>query len=61
MMCQIILFYMSFSKRVRNLDIFKKVPTDLSQSTNLGGVISIITTTLICYLLFRELSNYMSP
>lgn len=52
---------MDFSKKVRSLDIFKKVPTDLSQTTNLGGAISIITFVLIAYLLFREFSNYLHP
>lgn len=40
---------MSFEKRLRNLDIFKKVPADCSQPTDLGGVISILTVILISY------------
>lgn len=52
---------MSFGKRVRNLDIFKKVPTDLSQSTNLGGALSLITAVLILYLIYRETHNFFNP
>jgi hypothetical protein len=46
---------------VKSLDIFKKVPEDLSQSTNLGGCISIITILLISYFTFVEFRNYLSP
>lgn len=36
-------------QKFRKLDIFKKVPKDLSEGTNLGGFISIITVCLIVY------------
>jgi hypothetical protein len=36
-------------QKFRKLDIFKKVPKDLSEGTNLGGFISIITACLIIY------------
>lgn len=49
------------SKRVRSLDIFKKVPTELSQPTNIGGILSIITTFIITYMVFRELQGYLNP
>jgi hypothetical protein len=52
---------MSFDKKVRNLDIFKKVPKDLSQSTNVGGVVSILTVLVISYLIFKEFDSYMNP
>ena len=52
---------MSFSKKVRNLDIFKKVPKDLSEATNLGGAISILTVLFIFFLIYKEFSNYLNP
>lgn len=52
---------MSFEKRIRNLDIFKKVPSDLSQATNLGGAISILTAILILFFSYVEFSNYLNP
>ena len=44
---------MSLGKKVRNLDIFKKVPVDLAESTNVGGAVSILTVLLIGYLVFK--------
>ena len=52
---------MSFEKRIRNLDIFKKVPSDLSQATNLGGALSILTALLILFFSYGELRNYLNP
>ncbi len=52
---------MSFGRKMRNLDIFKKVPTDLAQSTRLGGVISIITALLLVFFVYRELQAYVHP
>jgi hypothetical protein len=52
---------MSFEKRVRSLDIFKKVPSDFAQATNLGGFLSILTVVLIVFFTAIELNNYLSP
>jgi hypothetical protein len=52
---------MSFEKRLRGLDIFKKVPSDFAQPTNLGGCISLVTLFLILTFTFIELRNYLSP
>lgn len=52
---------MNFGKKVRNLDIFKKVPKDLEESTNIGGLVSILTVILISYLIFKEFNSYMNP
>lgn len=35
----------------RRLDIFKKVPRDLSEGTNLGGCLSILTVCVILFFL----------
>ena len=40
---------MSLNKKIRKLDMFKKVPTDLSSATNLGGFMSILTVALIVF------------
>jgi hypothetical protein len=52
---------MAFSDRVRKLDIFKKVPKDLSEGTNIGGFISILTISFIFFFSFSELRNYFNP
>ena len=40
---------MSLNQKIRKLDVFKKVPKDLSEGTNLGGAISIVTALLIAF------------
>ena len=52
---------MDFGKRMRSIDIFKKVPKDITMSTNLGGFISILTAFLILFLFLREASIYRNP
>jgi len=52
---------MSFERRVRSLDIFKKIPNDISRPTNLGGIISILTVSLILFLIFKEVAAYLHP
>jgi len=52
---------MSFATRVRSLDVFKKVPTDLSQATNVGGFISIIAVFLIMFFIYHECWAYFNP
>jgi hypothetical protein len=37
------------------------VPSDLSQATNLGGAISILTAILILFFSYVEFSNYLNP
>lgn len=52
---------MSLNRKIRNLDVFKKVPADLSQASNLGGAVSLVTAALIVFFTVRELRNYLSP
>jgi hypothetical protein len=52
---------MSFARRVRSLDVFKKVPTDLSQATNVGGLISLVTLGLIFFFVWEECAAYLNP
>jgi hypothetical protein len=52
---------MSLRGKIRNLDVFRKVPSELCQPTNVGGLVSIITATLILYLFIHELQSYLHP
>ena len=52
---------MSMGSRVRKLDIFKKVPMDLSEGTNRGGLLSILTVVSILYFLIVEIRDYTNP
>ena len=52
---------MAIGDRVRKLDIFKKIPKDLSEGTNRGGFLSILTVISIFYFLFVEIRDYANP
>lgn len=47
-------------QKFRKLDIFKKVPKDLSEGTNLGGLVSIITASLIIYFIYSEVMGFLN-
>lgn len=47
-------------QKFRKLDIFKKVPQDLSEGTNLGGFISIITALLIAFFTISEINRFFN-
>jgi len=46
---------------VRRLDIYRKVPKDLTQPTVTGAVISICCCLFMAFLFFSELSHFISP
>ena len=48
-------------RRIRRLDIFKKVPSEVSRGTDLGGLVSLFTAALILFLFCREIANFFSP
>jgi hypothetical protein len=52
---------MGIGSKIRKLDVFKKIPEDLSEGTNLGGVISLLTVLFIGFFLYSELYAYMYP
>jgi hypothetical protein len=52
---------MGLGDKVRKLDIFKKVPTDLSEGTNRGGFLSLLALISIVYFLIVEIQDYLSP
>lgn len=47
-------------QKFRKLDIFKKVPRDLSEGTNLGGFISIFALSLMLYFIVSELYRFFN-
>ncbi|XP_043247437.1 endoplasmic reticulum-Golgi intermediate compartment protein 1-like isoform X2 [Amphibalanus amphitrite] len=46
---------------VKRLDVYRKVPKDLTQPTVTGAVISICCCSFMCLMLFSELYNFISP
>ncbi|EFN59158.1 hypothetical protein CHLNCDRAFT_138016 [Chlorella variabilis] len=46
--------------RLKSVDFYRKLPTDLTEATLSGAAISIATTFIILFLLGAELSSYMS-
>ena len=52
---------MALGDKVRKLDIFKKVPKDISEGTNRGGFISLLTIISIGFFLVVEFKNYLRP
>lgn len=51
---------MSLNKKIRKLDMFKKVPTDLQAGTKLGGAMSLLTVGLIVFFAFYEFYLYFN-
>ena len=51
---------MSLNKKIRKLDMFKKVPTDLASGTNLGGFMSLLTVGLIIFFAAYEFLEYFN-
>jgi hypothetical protein len=43
---------MGIGSKIRKLDVFKKIPEDLSEGTNIGGFISLITILLTGFFLY---------
>jgi len=46
---------------IRRLDIYRKIPKDLTQPTYTGACISVLSIVFISYLLVAELYAYISP
>ena len=47
--------------KIRKIDIFKKVPRDISEGTNVGGCVSILTAVVIVALVAVQVSKYINP
>jgi len=52
---------MSFEHKIRKLDVFKKVPADFSEGTNIGGAISLLTLAGVLAFLAVQLYGYINP
>ena len=52
---------MSLGSTIRRFDVYKKVPTDLSEGTNVGGIVSIITVLTLMFLVFKETADFLYP
>lgn len=46
---------------IRRLDIYRKIPKDLTQPTYAGACISVLSCIFICYLFISELSSFLTP
>jgi hypothetical protein len=46
---------------LKRLDIYRKIPKDLTQPTTTGAVISVCSVTFICLMLVTELLWFVSP
>lgn len=51
---------MSLNTKIRKLDMFKKVPSDLSSGTNVGGAMSLLAIGLIIFFIVYETSLYFN-
>ena len=50
----------SVSARVKAMDLYKKIPKNLSEATYTGALISIISICVIVLLSFSELKLYLN-
>jgi hypothetical protein len=44
----------SLGSTIRKLDVYKKIPKDLSEGTNIGGFISIVTVFTLLFLIYYQ-------
>ena len=52
---------MTIGSAIRRFDVYKKLPTDLSEGTNVGGIVSIVTVATILFLVFKETADFLYP
>jgi len=52
---------MSFSQKIRKLDVFKKIPEDITEATNRGGLISLLTAATIIAFIVIQTYKYLNP
>lgn len=51
----------SLTAKIKKLDVYKKIPKDLSEGTNIGGCISILTVLTLLVLVFLETQAFLYP
>ena len=47
--------------RLRSVDLFRSVPSDLTEQTTVGALVSVVSLLFICYLFLTELAAFLSP
>lgn len=52
---------MGLNQKLRRLDVFKKVPKDLSEGTNIGGCISIVAFLTMVFFSYIEIRAFLNP
>ena len=52
---------MTLNQKLRRLDVFKKIPKDLSEGTNAGGCVSILAFFLILFFSYSEIKAFLYP
>lgn len=51
----------TLAAKIKRLDVYKKIPKDLSEGTNIGGCISILTILTVAVLVYFETYNFIYP
>ena len=51
----------TLGQKIRRLDVFKKVSTDFSEGSNVGGCISILATLAIAFFIYSEVMMFLYP
>jgi len=51
---------MGVGNRLKNFDVYRKLPTDLTEPTLSGALISIISTLIMIILFLSEFSAYLA-
>ena len=55
------MFSETVAKKIKELDVYKKVPQNLAEPTLIGAVISIFAAGCMMLLFFTELNRYLTP
>lgn len=51
----------SLASKIKKLDVYKKIPKDLREGTNIGGFISIVTILTLTVLVYLETKSFVYP
>lgn len=51
----------SWRSRLKALDLYRDIPTDLTEQTSTGALISVVAALFIAYLFISEFSSFLSP
>ena len=51
----------SWSQRIKQLDLYRDIPRDLTEQTTTGAIVSLVAGLFIVFLFGSELSSFLSP